>query len=73
MVRDTNTMTKFCRRCGKVKPASEFSANRRNRDGLHSYCKPCLLEYHNLWLAHHPNYDRDRMRRKRERSKQCLI
>ena len=35
---------KTCRACGTDKPASDFSANLRNRDGLHSYCKDCQRE-----------------------------
>jgi len=33
--------SKQCRDCGETKPASAFYANRQNRDGLGSYCKPC--------------------------------
>ncbi|HEY2373363.1 MAG TPA: hypothetical protein VGH82_12630 [Gaiellaceae bacterium] len=36
---------KRCARCGEVKPRAEFYANRQWRDGLHPYCKPCLLTY----------------------------
>ena len=30
-----------CRSCGQVKASEEFPRNRMNKDGLHSYCKPC--------------------------------
>jgi len=33
--------TKVCAKCNEAKPISEFHRNRRNRDGLHSYCKVC--------------------------------
>ncbi|KWW33263.1 hypothetical protein AU374_05356 [Cupriavidus metallidurans] len=33
--------TKWCRDCDTIKPASEFYANRQNKDGLATYCKPC--------------------------------
>lgn len=36
--------TKKCRKCGEVKPASEFYPNERLRDGLHCYCKKCVYE-----------------------------
>lgn len=32
---------KICRKCNENKDDSEFFVNRRNSDGLHSYCKPC--------------------------------
>ena len=30
-----------CRSCGQVKASEDFPRNRMNKDGLHSYCKPC--------------------------------
>jgi hypothetical protein len=33
--------TKKCACCGEVKPATEFSPSKQNKDGLRSYCKPC--------------------------------
>lgn len=33
--------TKWCNRCEQTLPVSAFSANRRQRDGLQTYCKPC--------------------------------
>lgn len=30
-----------CRACGQTKSSEEFPRNRMNKDGLHSYCKPC--------------------------------
>jgi hypothetical protein len=36
--------TKFCRDCGSHRPASEFSKNRRSRDGLSFYCREHLSE-----------------------------
>jgi hypothetical protein len=32
---------KRCGKCGDTKPHSEFHKQKRNRDGLHSYCKEC--------------------------------
>lgn len=34
--------TKRCRDCVKIKPISEFSREKRNSDGLKSYCKICM-------------------------------
>jgi len=30
---------KFCRDCGEIRPATEFTADRQRRDGLSFYCK----------------------------------
>jgi Recombination endonuclease VII len=42
---------KTCRKCGIEKETSEFFKNDHNSDGLHSYCKPCLLavDKQNRW------------------------
>jgi Recombination endonuclease VII len=36
--------TKFCRDCGEHRPVSEFTNNRRSRDGLAFYCRTHLAE-----------------------------
>jgi hypothetical protein len=36
--------TKFCRDCGAHRPVSEFSSNKRSRDGLAFYCRTHLAE-----------------------------
>jgi hypothetical protein len=38
-------MDKECARCGGVKPRADFYRNAGWRDGLHPYCKECLLGY----------------------------
>ena len=37
--------TKKCRRCGEVKPLSEYNKDKKNKDGHESKCKKCKLEY----------------------------
>lgn len=37
-------MSKLCRKCGLVKAADEFPANRRLSDGLSSWCRECSNE-----------------------------
>jgi len=34
--------TKKCARCGETKPASEYTHNKENKDGLFSYCRSCV-------------------------------
>jgi len=38
---------KRCTRCRQVWPRSDtfYSADKRNADGLHSWCKPCFSKY----------------------------
>jgi WhiB family redox-sensing transcriptional regulator len=38
------TGEKDCVDCGETLPASRFSPAKQNRDGLSSFCKPCLAE-----------------------------
>jgi hypothetical protein len=33
-----------CRKCNKVKPASEYHINKRRPTSLENACKPCILE-----------------------------
>ena len=35
------TGDKHCKRCDQTKPVTGFGRNKRNKDGLHNYCKPC--------------------------------
>jgi 5-methylcytosine-specific restriction endonuclease McrA len=36
---------KRCPKCQETKPVADFHKNKRNADGLTSYCKPCWNEY----------------------------
>ena len=38
-------MMKTCSKCGETKPVVEFSRNRREKDGLQSWCKGCNRKY----------------------------
>lgn len=40
---------KCCRRCGVVKPAREYRADNRYRDGLGSWCASCHRERNSEW------------------------
>ena len=33
--------TKVCFKCGRELPVSNFSKNKKSKDGHHSYCKDC--------------------------------
>lgn len=39
---DTQAKTKRCSKCKEFKPAEEFNIDRRRKDGLQAYCKPCM-------------------------------
>ena len=43
------TLTKICRSCGIDKPFSEFSKEKRKKDGLKLYCKPCENARFKAW------------------------
>lgn len=47
--------TKRCSRCKQVKVAGEFGVASRNRDGLHTYCRPCSREYAAQWREKNPD------------------
>ena len=38
-------VTKVCSKCGRELPISDFSKNKKSKDGHHSYCKSCHSEY----------------------------
>ena len=48
-----NLMIK-CLKCGVTKDKKEFGKNKRGRDGLKSYCKPCCKEYLAKWQKSNP-------------------
>ena len=37
-------MKKKCTKCGEVKPLTLFAKDKRNKNGLHSWCKKCFNE-----------------------------
>jgi hypothetical protein len=53
---------KFCPKCGKTQPLTNFAGNKQRKDGLQCYCKPCMR------LAQKASYEVDPSRwAKRER------
>jgi len=48
-VRNALENGKVCSRCGQRKAAGEFRRNRRNRDGLSSWCAACHNEATRRW------------------------
>lgn len=42
---------KNCRRCGVDKPHDQFSKSVQSKDGLYSYCKPCVNEKTKQWYS----------------------
>lgn len=45
----SDTHCKTCTKCGAVKPATEFHADKSRRDGLNSRCKDCTLAACREW------------------------
>jgi hypothetical protein len=69
-------MTKRCSKCGEVKARSEFAKNRANTSGLSSWCKSCIAEQGHKHRAEHPEWYREKYRKKQanhpgQNRKQC--
>lgn len=66
---------KQCFKCKEVKEESEFTRDKRAKDGLFSYCKACnsarasLAYYSNLAASRKRNRDRDAENRDKARNK----
>ena len=56
---------KWCPECGYSKPRSDFFRDRRARDGLTSYCKPCMTRRNNESKARRAAGERIEKRRPR--------
>lgn len=48
--------TKLCARCGIEKDSSYFRKEKRNKDGLQSYCNECQKEYNREYRKDNPRY-----------------
>ena len=46
---------KRCTKCGKRKWLSDFSKHKRSKDGLTTWCKKCVAEYHKKYYQNHKN------------------
>lgn len=52
---------KICRGCGETKPLTEYSAEKRVRDGRKSRCRPCLAQQaHGLEAYFREHYRKNR-------------
>lgn len=54
---------KYCNKCRKTKPLSEFSKDKKSKDGLKAYCKECASKYFKAWRIN--NIDSERLRNKK--------
>lgn len=54
---------KTCNRCGECRPLSDFAKNKRRKDGVQTYCRPCQLEYQRQRYAEPEVYARRQMNR----------
>lgn len=60
-------MTKQCPTCKEFKPETGFSRNKRSKDGLQTYCKPCAAA---MVRAHKATPEGREKLRKRRRAEQ---
>lgn len=58
--------TKHCHKCSKTLPVTAFARNKRQRDGLQSYCKSCCAIQKKLHSAANPG--KEALRRKKWRT-----
>jgi Recombination endonuclease VII len=49
---------KQCAHCGKTKPVSEFNINRKHKDGLAAWCKPCNAKNLKRWAEENKEHKR---------------
>lgn len=60
---------KWCAACNSMKPLSEFHLDRR-RGVPKSYCKPCAKQRTMVWRQSKPDYERNRYKRDRARTRE---
>lgn len=60
---------KLCRKCGLLKPLSDFNANRGAADGKQAKCRPCQVTANREWAERNPEKNRAQKRRQSERRK----
>ena len=54
---------KECAMCKKTKDDSDFHVARKSPDGLASYCRSCMSEYHADWYSKNQDRRREQNRR----------
>jgi 5-methylcytosine-specific restriction endonuclease McrA len=70
-----NDTTKVCRKCGEIKPLSEFHKQRKNPDGLQYWCKDCkrqnTRERGDYFAQYHAEH-RERYREQRAQNREQI-
>lgn len=64
---DTATATKRCTKCGQCLPLASFGVDRKAKDGLFYWCRPCVAAQGKQWKA--ANRDRVLEQKRRHRLK----
>jgi len=60
---DPHREYRFCPKCKKDKPRSEYHSHKGNKDGLQSYCIECYGEIHRGYVKKHISKVQERRRR----------
>ena len=67
--------TKYCNKCGRTLPRTEFSKDSSKKDGLRSYCKACAKEQQKAWREKNPEkvreYHKAYREENREKRREC--
>lgn len=64
--------TKFCTKCEKQKPVSEFGKNKSKKDGLQSYCKECVKIYKRKHYEDNTDYYKEKAKTYRKKGREEL-
>jgi hypothetical protein len=59
---------KKCSKCDTVKPLNEFPRDKRNKDGLYTYCKMCSRAKSLAWKQANPERSREGQRQSRQKN-----
>ncbi len=55
-------MNKICSKCCEHKPTNAFGNQRRSKDGLSAWCKPCKKFYNSSWFKNNRESENERIR-----------
>ena len=62
-------MNKTCSKCGKMRRRSSFHLDKKNKDGLKTYCKSCVCKYMRAYWRKDIEKSRKDRRRRAEKNR----
>lgn len=55
-----NIVTKKCTKCESVKILSEYTSDKRTKDGKRAYCRKCSQDYDDFWRKNFPDKKKEK-------------